>query len=79
MKQKLENDLANKNIEIQNLLTQINNKKDYYDTSSMIPGDKIIGVIFASMRNNDIRHYNLVCKKRDLCVRLEERLYEDFP
>ena len=28
---------------------------------------------------NDIGHYNLVCKDSDLFVRLEERLYEDFP
>ena len=26
-----------------------------------------------------IGHFNLICKKRDLFVRLEERLYENFP
>ena len=31
------------------------------------------------MGSNDIGHYNLVGKSRDLFVRLEERLYEDFP
>ena len=45
----------------------------------MRPGDKIMGVNFVSMGSNDIGHYNLVCKNRDLFVRLEERLYEDFP
>ena len=79
LKQKLENDLTQKDSEIQNLLTQINNKKNYYDTSSMRPGDKIKGVNFVSMGSNDIGHYNLVCKNRDLFVRLQERLYEDFP
>ena len=63
MKQKIEYDLANKNIEIQNLSSQINNQKDYYDISSMRTGDKIIGVNFVSMGSNDIGHYNLVCKK----------------
>ena len=28
---------------------------------------------------NDIGYYNLVCKNTDLFVRLEERLYEDYP
>ena len=34
---------------------------------------------FVSMGNQDIGHYNLVCKNVDLFIRLEERLYEDFP
>ena len=34
---------------------------------------------FVSMGSNDIGPYNLVCKNIDLFVRLEERLYEDFP
>ena len=28
---------------------------------------------------NDIGHYNLICKSTDLFVKLEERLYKDFP
>ena len=31
------------------------------------------------MGNNDIGHYSLVCKYRDLFVKIEERLYDDFP
>ena len=38
-----------------------------------------MGVNFVSMGRNDIGHYNLVCKKRDLFVKLEERLYNAFP
>ena len=38
-----------------------------------------MGVNFVSMGTNDIGHYNLVCKNTELFVRLEERLYEDFP
>ena len=79
LKQKLENDLTQKDNEIQKLISQIKNQKDYYDISSLKPDDKIIAVNFVSMGNNDIGHYNLVGKGRDLFVRLEERLYDDFP
>ena len=43
------------------------------------PGEKIMSVNFISMGNNDIGHYSLICKNTDLFVRLEERLYHDFP
>ena len=77
IKQKMENDLVQKDIKIQKLLSQKSN--DYFDISSLKSNDKIIGVNFVSMGNNDIGHYNLVCKTRDLFVNLEERLYNDFP
>ena len=77
IKQSLENDLAQKDIEIQKLRSQKSN--DYFDISSLKSNDKIIGVNFVSMGSNDIGHYNLVCKTRDLFVKLEERLYNDFP
>ena len=66
-----------KNNEIQKLLSQ--NKKDYYDISSIRPNDKIITVNFASIGNSEIGRYSLICKYRDLFVKLEERLYNDFP
>ena len=31
------------------------------------------------MGNQDIGHYNLICKNTDLFINLEERLYKDFP
>ena len=77
LKEKFENDLSLKNNEIQKLLSQ--NKKDYYDISSLRPNDKIITVNFVSMGNSDIGRYSLICKYRDLFVKLEERLYNDFP
>ena len=43
------------------------------------PGDKIIAVNFVSMGNQDIGHYNLICKNNELFIKLEERLYKDFP
>ena len=72
----LENFLASKNIEQQKLLsdTILNNK-----ITSIKPGEEIISVNFVSMGNNDIGHYSLICKNTDFLVRLEERLYEDFP
>ena len=72
----LENFLASKNIEQQKLLsdTILNNK-----ITSIKPGEEIISINFVSMGNNDIGHYSLICKNTDLFVRLEERLYEDFP
>lgn len=34
---------------------------------------------FVSMANQDIANYSLPCKKTDLFVKLEEKLYKDFP
>ena len=78
-KQKLENDLAQKNIEIQKLLSKKNTNEEYFDLSSIKQDDKIIGINFVSMGRNDIGHYNLICTKRDLFVKVEERLYKNFP
>ena len=64
---------------LQHNLTQKNKINEHYDLSSMNEDDKIIAVNFVSMERNDIGHFNLICKKRDLFVRLEERLYENFP
>ena len=65
-------------MEIQNYISQnkITNKNK---KTSILPGEEILAVNFVSMGVNDIGHYNLVCKNTDLFVRLEERLYEDFP
>jgi len=76
-RQKLENDLAQKDIEKQKLLSQKNN--GYFDINSLQQNDRIISVNFVSMGSNDIGHYSLICKTRDLFVNLEERLYNDFP
>ena len=42
-------------------------------------GDNIIGINFVSMGNQDIINYNIPCKNTELFVKLEEKLYEDFP
>ena len=64
---------------MQQLLIKNNNIKDNYEITSIKPGEKIMALNFVSMGNQDIGHYNLVCKNVDLFIRLEERLYEDFP
>ena len=76
---KLENELDKKNNEIQQLLIKNNNIKDNYEITSIKPGEKIMAINFVSMGNQNIMNYNLVCKNVDLFVRLEERLYKDFP
>ena len=43
------------------------------------PGDKIILVLFMTQGSQDIFNYSKACKNSDLFVRLEERLYHDFP
>ena len=75
----LENELNKKNNEIQQLLIKNNNTRDNYEITSIKPGEKIMAINFVSMGNNDIGHYNLMCKNIDLFIRLEERLYKDFP
>ena len=69
----LENKLASKSNVPQNIA------QDDYTIKSMKPGDKILSVNFNSMGNNDIGHYSLICKNTDLFIKLEERLYNDFP
>ena len=41
--------------------------------------DNRLVVTFFSSGRNDIDNYSLICKKTELFVRLEERLYQDFP
>ncbi len=65
-------------MEIQNYISQ-NNIKNKNKITSIRPGEEILGVNFVSMGIQGISNYSLVCKNTDLFVRLEERLYEDFP
>ena len=56
-----------------------NNQQSEYSINSINYGEKILAVNFVSIGNQDIGHYNLICKNIDLFVSLEERLYKDFP
>ena len=56
--------------------------KNLSDNNQVIafkPGDKIICVNFITQGSQDIFNYSMACKTTDLFVRLEERLYQDFP
>ena len=64
-------------MEIQNNISNNNNNKN--KITSIKPGEEILGINFVGMGIQGISNYNLVCKNTDLFVRLEERLYEDFP
>ena len=76
----LENNLKAKKNELQNLLSKNNNNNIInYKITSINPGEEILAINFVSNGVQDIGHYNLVCKNTDLFVRLEERLYQDFP
>ncbi len=74
----LENNLTEKNLETQKSISQ-NNLNDKYEITSINPGEKIMSVNFVSMGIQGINNYSLVCKNTDCFVKLEERLYEDFP
>ena len=73
----LKYDLYQKDIEIQNYTSEKNDKKNII--TSLKPGEKVISVVFLSMGRDDIQNYSLPCKNTDLFVKLEERLYEDYP
>ena len=67
-----------KNIEIQNYQLN-NNYKDDIGITSIKPGEVVLAISFVSMGNQDIGHYAVVCKNTDLFVRLEEKLYNEYP
>ena len=74
----LQEEINKKNIEIQKYKSDNNTDFDEGITS-VKPGEKIISINFVSMGSQDIDHYSLICKNTELFVRLEERLYNDFP
>ena len=79
--EELKKELEKSNTEIKKMKESNSsiNLGTYYSIKSINPGEKIIAVNFVSMGNQDINHYNLICKNVDLFVTLEARLYNDFP
>ena len=77
----LENNLNLKNIETQKPKnTYTNNTNSYnYLITSIKPGEKVMTVNFVSMGTQDIGHYSIACKNTDVFVKLEEKLYNDYP
>ena len=74
----LEKELINKNKELEYYIL---NKKNINENKiiSSKEGEEIIAVLFMSIGNQDIFNYAMPCKKTDLFIKLEERLYNDFP
>ena len=75
----LEKLLEEKNKEINDYIYKSSNSGNDGQLISFKPGDKIIAVLFMTQGNQDIFNYTMACKSSDLFVRLEERLYNDFP
>ena len=75
----LEKLLEEKNKEINDYIFKLSNSNNNEQLISFKPGDKIIAVLFMTQGNQDIFNYTMACKSSDLFVRLEERLYHDFP
>ena len=76
----LENEINNKNEELKKFLSQ----NDSLNLSqnmviSKQSGEKIISILFMTMGNQDIFNYSMPCRTTDLFVKLEEKLYNDFP
>ena len=75
----LEKLLDEKNNEINDYIFKLNNSSNNEQLLSVKTGDKIIAVLFMTQGSQDIINYTMACKTSDLFVRLEERLYHDFP
>ena len=83
------NKLKNKNKELKKLIDKQKQEIDDYilksknlsnnKAKSFNPEDKIISVLFMTQGNNDIFNYSMPCKTTDLFIKLEEKLYQDFP
>ena len=84
------NKLVEKNKELEKLVNEQKQEIDDYifklnylsennKAISFKPEDKVISVLFMTQGNQDIINYSMPCKTKDLFVRLEERLYQDFP
>ena len=65
--------------EIDDYIFKLNNLSENNQAISFKPEDKVISVLFMTQGNKDIINYSMPCKTKDLFVRLEERLYQDFP
>ena len=76
----LENEINNKNKEIDDYKFKVQNLSEVRNNiTSIKPGEKIFTVLFMTQGSQDIINYGKSCKNTDLFIRLEERLYTDFP
>ena len=72
--EKLENEIVSKD-----KIIEENNNKNLNLIKSMKPGEKILKILFKKEGNKDDINYEIQCKNTDLFVRLEEKLYNDYP
>ena len=77
--EELEKLLEEKNKEINDYIFKLSNSSNNEQLISVKTGDIIIAVLFMTQGSQDIFNYTMACKTSDLFVRLEERLYHDFP
>ena len=75
LKQQL-NDEKNKN---KNNFQNMNLQNNAREITYINPGEKIMTINFVSQGNQEIINYSLPCKNTELFVRLEEKLYQDYP
>ena len=76
----LENEILKKNKEIQNYISQLKNVNEKNsENNSVKPEENNFSLIFNTQGNQDIINYKIQCKSTELFVRLEERLYNEFP
>ena len=75
LKQQL-NDEKNKN---KNNFHNMNLQNNAREITYINPGEKIMTINFVSQGNQEIINYSLPCKNTELFVRLEEKLYQDYP
>lgn len=76
----LKNVLNDKIKEIQEYNFKLNNLQENKEKKNIIKQEeKIISVSFMTQGNQDITHHSMICKNSDLFIKLEERLYNDFP
>ena len=76
----LEKEINIKNNEIQNYILQIKNiNENKNEITTFNPGEKILSILFMAQDSQDIYNYSMACKNTDLFVRIEERLYNEFP
>ena len=77
---KLNQIIKEKNEEIQDYKFKNSNIKEIKSLiTSINPGEKVFSVLFMTQGSQDIINYCMACKNTDLFVRLEEKLYNDFP
>jgi hypothetical protein len=72
----LKEEINQKNKEIQNYKS---NSQIGYSITSKNNTEQIWTINFNSVGEEDIGRYSLACKKTDLFIKLEERIYADFP